>query len=82
MGTMSRSQGMSRGDNSYINHVLYPIPVLSHIVFIPSLYASFRSIFVYLSPLIFIYTQCVSFSGGKAPIKIPTVFSVNGDDAL
>ena len=34
---------------------------------------SFIGFFIYLSPLIFIYTQCKSLSGGQASIKIPIV---------
>ena len=42
----------------------YVIPILSPFLFIPSLYASFLKFvgfFIYLSPLIFIYTQCIFF---------------------
>ena len=49
----------------------YVIPILSPFLFIPSLYASFLKFigfFIYLSPLIFIYTQCM--------------FSVLMDDAV
>ena len=58
-----------------IPHIL-TIPILPPFLFIPSLYASFLKFvgfFIYLSPLIFIYTQCKSLSGGQAPIKIPIV---------
>ena len=64
------AQGMleqSRGENSYVNHVLHPIPILSLFLFIPSLYSSFLKFvgfFNYLSPLICIYTQCILLSGG------------------
>ena len=33
-----------------------------------------RRIFLYLSPLIFIYTQCKSLSGVQAPIKRPIMY--------
>ena len=58
-----------------IPHIL-TIPILSPFLFIPSLYASFIKFvgfFIYLSPLIFIYSQCKSLSRGLAPIKIPIV---------
>ena len=61
------------------------ISFLSPFLFVPPNHASFLKFvgfFIYLSPLIFIYTQCISLSGGKAPIKIPIVFSVSGDDAV
>ena len=40
---------------------VYLIPILSPFLFIPFLYSSFLNFigfFIYMSPLIFIYTQC------------------------
>ena len=50
-------------------------PVLSPYLFIQSLYAPFLKfvgLFIYLSPLIFIHTQCKSLSGGGG-YKIPLI---------
>ena len=61
-----------RQDKDHITHgvcshwlcadMCYVIPILSPFLFIQSLYASFLKfigLFIYLSPLIFIYTQCM-----------------------
>ena len=71
LGTPNSSCNYHLHTFELIPHIL-TIPILSPILFIRSLYASFLKFvgfFIYLSPLIFIYNLCKSLSGGQVPIK-------------